>query len=611
MVLANPITVVLAVVLVFAVFYYLFGGGFGRKKRYDYSVLVGEQPENGTKIIRNALTPDKLVSDYKNCKTIYDAFRASVMVHGKNKCLGSRSQIREHTEEKIIRDQKRTWVYPELGPYQWTTYEEVELRSRHIGAALVKTGVAPKQNLAVYIETRAEWTLSAQAAFSQSIVVMTVYANLGEEALVYGLNQSKCSHIITSGELLGSLARYVSQLSHIRYIIYCDAVKAKPADLETLKRAGKDLITFEAFEKLGSSVVDKFPPNPPKSDDLAVLMYTSGSTGMPKGVQCTHGNCMASVGGVLKVFSLYPQDVHLSYLPLAHILAFMVEVACLANGCALAYGNARTLTDASVRNCKGDISESIPSFLVGVPTVYDKIKSGITAKIEKSPLLVRKLFQLGFDSKKAAVSVGKTTPLFDLLVFNKIKLALGGNVRFIISGGAPLSKECGEFLKICFGVPVIQGYALTETTAGGTIGMLDDLESHTNVGPPIGSTEIKLVDCPEMGYTHHDPEPRGEIWIRGPGVSKGYYENPEKTAEDFTPDRWFKTGDVGRLNRNGTLSIIDRKKNLIKPPHGEYVACGISTATTPPLSPLLKTPPPGSQQYHHLFPYFLTSCVQC
>eukprot|EP01126_Amoeba_proteus_P005533 TRINITY_DN1186_c0_g1_i9.p1 TRINITY_DN1186_c0_g1~~TRINITY_DN1186_c0_g1_i9.p1 ORF type:complete len:411 (-),score=96.71 TRINITY_DN1186_c0_g1_i9:110-1342(-) len=281
---------------------------------------------------------------------------------------------------------------------------------------------------------------------------------------------------------------------------------------------------------------------------------------------------MASVGGVLKVLDLHPTDVHLSYLPLAHILAFMVEVACLANGCALAYGNARTLTDASVRNSKGDISESTPSFLVGVPTVYDKIKSGIMGKIEKSSFLVRTLFRLGCASKKAALAVGKTTPFYDLLVFNKIKLALGGKVRFIISGGAPLSKECGEFLKICFSAPVIQGYALTETTAGGTIGALDDPEAHTNVGPPVGSTEIKLVDCPEMGYTHLDPEPRGEIWIRGPGVSRGYYENPEKTEEDFTPDCWFKTGDVGRLNKNGTLSIIDRKKNLIKPPHGEYVA---------------------------------------
>lgn len=134
-------------------------------------------------------------------------------------------------------------------------------------------------------------------------------------------------------------------------------------------------------------------------------------------------------------------------------------------------------------------------------------------------------------------------------------------------------------------MPVLQGYALTETTAGGTLGEYDDLQGAVSVGPPVCCVEMKLVDCPEMGYTHNDTDPRGEIWIRGPNVSKGYYKNPEKTyaeprflvlimirKEEFTDDGWFKTGDVGRLNKNGTISIIDRKKNLIKPPHGEYIA---------------------------------------
>jgi long-chain acyl-CoA synthetase len=166
----------------------------------------------------------------------------------------------------------------------------------------------------------------------------------------------------------------------------------------------------------------------------------------------------------------------------------------------------------------------------------------------------------------------KNTPIFDRLIFNKMQAAVGGRVRFMVSGGAPLSKECAEFLRVCFGVPILQGYGLTETTAAACIGELDDPTAYTNVGPPFASSQFKLVDVPKMKYLHTDSEgPRGEIWVRGAGICKGYYKNEEKTKEDFT-DGWFKTGDIGRVNKNGTLSIIDRKKNLIKPPHGEYIA---------------------------------------
>jgi len=148
---------------------------------------------------------------------------------------------------------------------------------------------------------------------------------------------------------------------------------------------------------------------------------------------------------------------------------------------------------------------------------------------------------------------------------------IGGNVRWIVSGGAPLSGQCAEFLRTVFGVPVNQGYGLTETCGGGTVNDPTDLDSSA-AGAPICCTEIKLVDQAKMKYTSKDqPCPRGEIWIRGGQVTNGYFKMAEKTKEDFL-DGWFKTGDIGRLNANGTISIIDRMKNLVKPPHGEYVA---------------------------------------
>jgi len=213
----------------------------------------------------------------------------------------------------------------------------------------------------------------------------------------------------------------------------------------------------------------------------------------------------------------------------------------------------------------------MPHFLVGVPGIYDRIKSALQHKINASSSFSQTIFRYAFETRKAALAQGKDTPIFNLLIFNKMRDAIGGRVRFIVSGGAPLSKECGEFLKVCFGVPVIQGYGLTETTAAVSIGELDDPTAFSNVGPAFCSVQWKLVDVPEMNYLHTDPEPRGEIWVRGPGICLGYYKNPTETAEDFV-DGWFKTGDIGRVNKNGTLAIIDRKKNLIKPPHGEYIA---------------------------------------
>jgi len=570
----NPYSVLLAGAIAASALYYLFGGGLGRRSRDKYSIMVGSaQPSDSTKPFRNyRIGNKKLISDFNGHTTLYQSFQAAVRANGTRNCQGSRSLVKMHKEVKEIRGQKREWQTPEMSKYKWQTFNEVSARVNALGSAFSLLGLKPRSNVALYMETRAEWTIAANAAFTQSICVMTCYANLGEEALLHGLNEAEIEHIVTSGDLLASLLGYKKdgKLPTLKIIIYTDKAIAKAETLAGLKENGVTCHTFEEAEALGAGNLQAHVP--PKSEDMAVLMYTSGSTGLPKGVMCSHGNCMSAVGGVLTAVSLNPGDVHLSYLPLAHILAFVVENGVLANGVSIAYGSPRTLSDATVRNCSGDIAEAAPSFLVGVPTVFDKIKAGILTKVAQGSALQQYIFKQAFASKQAAIKVGKETPLWNAIVFKKFKGALGGRVRFIVTGGAPLSRECGEFMKVCFGVPVIQGYALTETCSGGTLGEFDDLEGHLTAGPPTCSVEMKLVDCPEMGYTHNDkPDPRGEIWIQGPNVSSGYYKNDAKTKEDFV-DGWFKTGDIGRLNKNGTISIVDRKKNLIKPPHGEYIA---------------------------------------
>jgi len=295
---------------------------------------------------------------------------------------------------------------------------------------------------------------------------------------------------------------------------------------------------------------------------------------MPKGVMITHRNVIATIGAAFSTFELRTNEIYLSYLPLAHILSFIIEFAILAKGGTIGTGNTRSLSSSMVKNCKGDLEELRPTIFVGVPSVHDRIKQGIEAKIEHAGILTKTLFRLAYNSKKESLLKGKDTPIWNFLVFNQFKSALGGRVRYLVSGGAPLSEQCCEFMSICFGVPVLQGYGLTETCGGSLISELDSLDiSGKSTGAPLSCCEIKLVDVPDMKYLHTDsPYPRGEIYLRGPSIAKGYYNNRKKTEEDWTEDKWFKTGDIGQMFPNYTFAIVDRKKSLIKPPHGEYIS---------------------------------------
>jgi len=264
--------------------------------------------------------------------------------------------------------------------------------------------------------------------------------------------------------------------------------------------------------------------------------------------------------------------VILSYLPLAHIMAFVVHYATLLLGCRIGYGSPRTLTSAFVRNCDGDIKELKPTILVAVPTVLERIKKGVERKIASSKPMVQKLFKFAYAMKEPIKKAGGSTPILDAIVFNKLKAEIGGRLKLMVSGGAYLAPEVQLFMQTCFNVTVCQGYGLTETCGPTSLQETTDPRIGTG-GAPFPSIEVKLVDVPEMGYLTSDkPQPRGELWVRGNSVTSGYFKNPEETKKVFTSDGWFKTGDVGSFTPEGTIQIVDRVKNLIKPPHGEYIA---------------------------------------
>jgi len=306
----------------------------------------------------------------------------------------------------------------------------------------------------------------------------------------------------------------------------------------------------------------------PKPEDIYTIMYTSGTTGDPKGVLLTHGNLIAELTGIRmhEPIGLFTDnETHMSYLPLAHSFERAVVYSILS------YGGRIGFYQGNIVELFNDIATLQPTFLVGAPRVWSRLYDKLLMAVNTGSPVKKKLFHWGFAAKQKALQSGQSTPFWDKILFSKTKARLGGKVKFILSGSAPLDPKLGEFLRICFCCDVVEGYGLTENFAGACITAIDETQL-AHVGKPLSCVEVKLVDVPEMGYSSKNSPATGEIMLRGANIFKGYYKDPEKTKEALEPDGFFHTGDIGRWNENGTLSIIDRKKNIFKLSQGEYVA---------------------------------------
>lgn len=349
--------------------------------------------------------------------------------------------------------------------------------------------------------------------------------------------------------------------------------EANIEDIEALRTNPqiKHIVSYDELLKLGQE-------NPvevvkPAASDLCCIMYTSGSTGNPKGVMLTHGNAVAAIAGVCRMLQhlLEPNDTMMAYLPLAHVLEFLVENLCIFLGVGLGYGSIRTLTDVSVKNCKGDLQEFGPTIMTGVPQVWETIRKTVLSKVIERGPRIQKIFMGALAMKKFLKSHDLGTAVVDKVVFKNVKLQLGGRLRYCLSGGAPVSAETQEFLSLA-ACPILQGYGMTESVGMCAI-MAPEQWALSEVGAPVPCVEVKLVDSPEVGYLSTNlPRAQGEIWIRGPSITSGYYKQPELSKEALTEDGWLCTGDIGEWTERGTLSIIDRLKNLVKLSNGEYIA---------------------------------------
>lgn len=414
----------------------------------------------------------------------------------------------------------------------------------------------------------------AHGAASQSMPIVTAYDTLGAEGLQHSMVATQAKAIFLDPHLLPTLVSVLNHAKAIKFVIWNSQLEVNPEHIKALQEAhpGVQVVGFDELRKLGEdNPVDAVPPT---AEDLCCIMYTSGSTGTPKGVPLKHRNVVSAIAGASVVVGAYvgPGDGLLTYLPLAHILEFVFEHASLYWGTTMGYGNPKTLSDASVRNCNGDIKEFKPTVLVGVPAVWESVKKGIIAKVAAGSPLVQKMFWGAMWMKTHLMSMGLPgSGILDAVVFKKIKEATGGRLRLCMSGGGPIAKDTQKFISMAV-CPMISGYGLTETTAMGTL--QNPMEwTVATIGAMPGSVEIKLVDFPDAGYlVTNKPNPQGEVWIRGNSVMEGYHDNEKETAQAMTADGWFRTGDIGEFDKNGHLKLIDRKKNLIKTLNGEYIA---------------------------------------
>uniref|UniRef100_A0AAR5PEI0 long-chain-fatty-acid--CoA ligase n=1 Tax=Dendroctonus ponderosae TaxID=77166 RepID=A0AAR5PEI0_DENPD len=489
------------------------------------------------------------------------------------RCLGTREIFGEDDEQQ---SNGKVFKKFNMGEYRWKTYSEVNMLATNFGKGLRELGCKPGENVVIFAETRAEWMIAAHGLFRENIPLVTIYATLGDEAIAHGINETDVTTVVTSFELMPKFKKVLALTPKVKTLIYMeDQLK----DLDKTGYAdGIQIISLTEVLKKGKG--SKYESSPPETNDPAIIMYTSGSTGVPKGVMILHKNLIATLKAFCDATDIYEQDIMIGFLPLAHVFELLVETVCLCAGVPIGYSSALTMLDSSSKikkGTKGDASVLQPTCMTSVPLILDRISKTIQDKLGKSSDLKKLIFKFSYDYKAKWARRGYDTPIINKFVFGAIRQLMGGHIRLIISGGAPLAPETHEQINNCLCATIIQGYGLTETTSSACVQDFYD-KSFGRVGGPTTICEIKITNWEEGGYRVTDkPYPRGEILVGGDNVSAGYYKLPGKTAEEFLEadgKRWFKTGDIGEVHDDGVVTIIDRKKDLVKLQAGEYVSLG-------------------------------------
>ncbi|OGL41870.1 MAG: hypothetical protein A3C43_08030 [Candidatus Schekmanbacteria bacterium RIFCSPHIGHO2_02_FULL_38_11] len=452
---------------------------------------------------------------------------------------------------------KEVLLYKHEGKFHAIRFREFLQKVECFAAGLEALGFRRGDRLAIFSENLPQWMICDIATIGAGGIDVPLYTSLTPSHLEYIINDSGSKIIVVSNEqLLKKILSIRSKLKTIEKIIILESNSERtPEEALTFREVvetGRERLESgsESYEKRVSTV---------KPSDMATIMYTSGTTGVPKGVMLSHRNITAEIYALGKSIEVEKDDLLISFLPLSHVLERMVEYFVIFNGCGVGYSE-------NIEALAKNLAKLKPTLLVSVPRVYEKIYSMISDGVERESEFKKKLFHWALKSGRAyrenrgternRISYIKNL-IAEKIVLSKIKERLGGRLRMLISGGAPLYKEVGEFFSD-LGLVIQEGYGLTETTCAVTLNRRDDVRYGT-VGQPLLGIEIAIGD-------------RNEILVRGAVIMQGYYKDGEGTRKVIDDEGWLHTGDVGFLDSDNFLTITDRLKDLIKTSGGKYVA---------------------------------------
>nr|XP_020490039.1 long-chain-fatty-acid--CoA ligase 1-like [Labrus bergylta]XP_020490041.1 long-chain-fatty-acid--CoA ligase 1-like [Labrus bergylta]XP_020490042.1 long-chain-fatty-acid--CoA ligase 1-like [Labrus bergylta]XP_029133291.1 long-chain-fatty-acid--CoA ligase 1-like [Labrus bergylta] len=490
---------------------------------------------------------DSLLTHYHDdARTMYEFFLRGARVSNNGPCLGSRKPKK---------------------PYEWMSYSQVRERTENLGSAFLHKGHSKTtdSNVGIFSQNRPEWTISELACYTYSLVSVPLYDTLGTEAITYIIDKASISTVVC--DVVDKVNLVLDCVKDREHSVKTIVVMETPsADLVSRgQQSGIHILSMQEMEAIGKE--NHRQPVPPRPEDMAVICFTSGTTGNPKGAMLTHGNIVSNCSAFMKVTEvrcpLHPSDVHISFLPLAHMFERVVQGVMIVQGASIGFfqGDIRLLSD-DLNTLKPTVFPVVPRLL---NRMYDKIFG------QANTTLKRWLLEFAYRRKAAEIMKGivRRDSIWDQLIFRKVQASLGGRVRLMLTGAAPISPAVLTFLRAAVGCQFYEGYGQTECTAGCTITLPGD-STAGHVGAPLPCNSIKLVDVAEMNYLASNGE--GEVCVKGPNVFKGYLKDPEKTEETIDEDGWLHTGDIGKWLPNGTLKIVDRKKHIFKLAQGEYIA---------------------------------------